>query len=161
VTSRLSGLRGRAIATAKGHHFIVDSPLTLGGPNEEINPIDLFLASLATHATFICERIAQEAGIPLASIAITVTGDFDPRAVRGEPVEPQLQALKLRLNLVGPSEAQAYTLVEAVRTRCLIYTTLVRAVPIEMETIVEGLSVIPTADLPPSQTRPNLNERAS
>src|SRR6266446_3059979 len=97
VTSRLSGLPGRAIVTARGHHFVIDSPLPLGGPNEEINPIDILLAALATCATFVCETVAREQGIPLKAIAVTTAGDFDPRGVCGEPVDPRLQALRVRL----------------------------------------------------------------
>src|SRR6266699_1807437 len=65
VTSRLSNLPGRAIVTARGHHFVVDSPPPLGGPNEEINPIDLLLSALATCGTFVCEKAAQEMSVLL------------------------------------------------------------------------------------------------
>ena len=138
VTSRLSGLRGRAIVAVRGHHFVVDSPLALGGPNEEVNPMDLLLSALATHGTFICERAAQEMGIPLHSVSITAEGEFDPRGVTGERVDPGLQTLHVRLALSGPTEAQCQALAEAVRTRCPVYTTLARAVPIDLETVTES-----------------------
>ena len=48
VTSHLTNEPGRAIVTARGHHFVVDSPAPLGGPNEEINPVDVLLSALAT-----------------------------------------------------------------------------------------------------------------
>ena len=51
VTSRLTNQPGRTIVTARGHHFVVDSPAPLGGPNEELNPIDLLLSALATCGT--------------------------------------------------------------------------------------------------------------
>lgn len=152
VTARLSGLRGRAITTAKGHHFVVDSPLTLGGPNEEINPLDLLLASLATHVAFVCERLAQEMGIALRAVAVTVTGEFDPRGVRGEPVDPQIQAISVRLNLGGPAQTEADVLAEAVRTRCLIYTTLARAVPITLQTVLEGSPERESSSTPPGHS---------
>src|SRR5207248_2034885 len=91
VTSHLSGLRGRAIVSVRGHHFVVDSPLSLGGPSEEANPIDLLLSALASHATFVCERAAQELDIPLHSVAITAMGDFDPRGVTANLVERHLK----------------------------------------------------------------------
>ncbi|NLX08247.1 MAG: OsmC family protein [Chloroflexi bacterium] len=147
VTARLSGWRGRAIATAKNHHFIVDSPLALGGPNEEINPIDLLLSALATHATFVCERYAQEQGIRLEMLVVAATGEFDPRGiVRGELVEPNLQQIQLRLTLAGVGFEEANALADAVRTRCPVYATLARAVPIEIRTVIER----PTLDLPQS-----------
>jgi uncharacterized OsmC-like protein len=137
VTSRLSGLPGRAIVTARGHHFIVDSPRPLGGPNEEINPVDVLLSALATCGTFVCETAAQEMGVPLKGIAVTAAGDFDPRGVCGEPVDPRMQAFRVRLALTGPSQAQAEALAQAFRTRCPVYTTLSRAAPIELEVVCE------------------------
>ncbi len=110
VTSRLSALTGRAIVSARGHHFVVDSPPPLGGPNEEINPIEVLLSALATCATFVCETAAQEMNIPLDSASVTAAGDFDPRGVCGEPVDPRMQAFRVRLSLTGPTQVQAETL---------------------------------------------------
>ena len=137
VTSRLSGQPGRAIVAARGHHFIVDSPPSLGGPNEEINPIDVMLSALATCGTFVCETAAREMDIPLDAIVVTAAGDFDPRGVCGEPVDPRFQKFRVRLAVSGPSEAQAEALANAFRTRCPAYTTLSRAVPTKLEVVVE------------------------
>ncbi len=137
VTSRLVNRPGRAIVTARGHHFVVDSPAALDGPNEEINPVDVLLAALATCGTFICETAAQEMGIPLHSIAVTAAGDFDPRGLCGGGVNPRMQAFRIRLALTGPSAVQAEALAEAFRTRCPVYTTFMRAAPIELEVVVE------------------------
>jgi len=137
VTSSLSNMPGRAIVTARGHHFIVDSPPPLGGPNEEINPIEVLLSALAACGVFVCETAAAEMSIPLEKIAVTVAGDFDPRGVCGEAVDPRLQLFRVRLALTGPSQAQAETLAKAFQTRCPVYTTLSRAAPIELEVITE------------------------
>jgi uncharacterized OsmC-like protein len=141
VTSNLSGQRGRAIVTAKGHHFVVDSPLTLGGPNEEINPIDLLLSSLATHGTFMCERIAREMGLPLKSVSFMVTGSFDPRGVSGEPVDPRIQGIRVRLYLEGVSSEQATILASAYQSRCTVYTTLARATTIDVDVVAVSSAV--------------------
>jgi uncharacterized OsmC-like protein len=136
VTSQLLGLRGRTIVNTKDHHLVVDSPLYLGGPNEEINPIDLLLSSLATHGLFVIEKIAQQMRIPLDDLRISVGADFDPRGVLGEPVDAGLHLLKVMLYMAGPSEAEAKELAEAFKTRCTIYVTLVRAVKINLEVSV-------------------------
>ncbi len=137
VNSSLSGQRGRAIVTAKGHHFIVDSPLTLGGPNEEVNPIDLLLSALSSHGVFVCERAAQEQNLPLKSVSISASGSFDPRGVSGEHVDPHMQWIRVRMNFTGLDETQAAVLVEAFRTRCPIYTTLSRATSIELTAVLD------------------------
>lgn len=137
ATVQLAGLPGRGILTARGHHLVVDSPAPLGGPNEELNPIDLLLGALAGCGTFVCERAAIEQGINLASVTVIVAADFDPRGVCGEPIDPRMQAIRVRLELRGPSEAEAELLVAAFRSRCPVYTTLARATPISIEVTVE------------------------
>jgi uncharacterized OsmC-like protein len=138
VTSHLSNQAGRAIVSARGHHVIVDSPAPLGGPNEEINPVDLLLSALATCGTFVCETAAQEMDIPLQGIDVTAAGDFDPRGLCGQGINPRMRAFRVRLALSGPTEEQAEALAEAFRTRCPVFTTFSRAAPIELEIAVEA-----------------------
>jgi uncharacterized OsmC-like protein len=139
ATSRLTNQPGRTIVSARGNHFVVDSPAPLGGPNEELNPIDLLLGALATCGTFVCEAVAQEMGIPLHGVTVTAAGDFDPRGLCGtEAIDPRMQGFRVRLALSGPSEEQGAALADAFRARCPVYTTFVRAAPIELE--VEVLS---------------------
>lgn len=138
VTSRLSNQSGRAILTARGHHVIVDSPPPLGGPNEEINPVDVLLGALATCGTFVCETVAGEEGILLQAVSVTAAGDFDPQGVCGEPVDPRLQEFRVRLSLTGPTEEQGQRLADAFKARCPVYTTLSRAAPIELEVVTAG-----------------------
>jgi uncharacterized OsmC-like protein len=138
VTSHLSNQAGRAIVTARGHHVIVDSPAPLGGPNEEINPVDLLLSALATCGTFVCETAAQEMDIPLHGIGVTAAGDFDPRGLCGQGINPRMRAFRVRLALSGPTEEQAEALAEAFRTRCPVFTTFSRAAPIELEITLEA-----------------------
>ena len=82
AVSWLSNQPGRAIVTARGNHFVVDSVPPLGGPNEEINPLDLILGAQATCAAFVYETAAQEKGIYAHRIAATVEGDFNPAGVK-------------------------------------------------------------------------------
>lgn len=136
VQAQLSNSTGRAIVSARGHHhFVVDSTPVLGGPNEEINPLELILSALATCAIFLCETASREQGFPLRRASAAVEGDFDPRGATDPAVSPHLQAFRVRLTLEGPSQAQAEALVEAFRQRCTIFTTLVRAAPIEIELV--------------------------
>ena len=130
--SQLSNIPKRAIASARGHHIVIDSPASLDGPNEELNPIDVLLIALGTCATLLCEVAASEAGIPLQDVSVDVAGDFDPRGICGEPVESGIQALRMRLNLTGPSSDQAQHLADSIRRRCPVYGTLSKAVPIEI-----------------------------
>ena len=133
ASCRLSNEPGRALLSIRGQHVVTDSPPTLGGPNEAANPVELLLSALAGCATFVCERAAQEMGIPLNAVNVIVAGNFDPRGVCGEPVDPRFQSFKVRLTFDGPDASQRETLLQAFKTRCPVYTTLSRAAPIEIE----------------------------
>lgn len=138
ATSRLSNESGRALVQVRGQHFVVDSPGALGGPNEAVNPAELVLCALAGCCTFVCETVAQEQRMPLRAVAVTAAGDFDPRGVCGEPFDPRFQAFRVRIVLDGPDDAQCEALVQAIRQRCPVYTTLSRAATIEIVVSREG-----------------------
>lgn len=135
ASSRLSNEHGRALITVRGQHLVTDSPPPLGGPNEAVNPAELLLAALAACATFVCDTAAREKNIPLKSIVVSASGDFDPRGVCGEPHDPRFQALRVRLALEGADPAQREELVKAFKTRCPVFTTLSRVAPTEIELV--------------------------
>ena len=147
ATSRLSNQPGRAIVSARGNHFVVDSVPPLGGPNEEINPLDLLLGAQATCAAFVYESAAQEMGLAVGDITATVEGDFNPAGVKDGSVNPRIRAMRVHIDLENATEEQAAKLAQQFQARCPMYTTLSRSVPIEITTgekkealVAEGLS---------------------
>lgn len=129
---RLSNEPGRALVTVRAQHLAVDAPPTLGGPNEAPNPVDLLLSALGSCAVFVCERAAHDMGIPLRSVHAAVAGDFDPRGVCGEAVDPRFQQFRLVLTLDGPDAPQGEILVQAFKARCPVYATLSRSAPVQV-----------------------------
>lgn len=129
---RLSNEPGRGLLTVRGQHLVTDSPPTLGGPNEAANPVELLLAALAACAAFVCEKVAQELGIALQAVHVAAAGDFDPRGVCGEAVDPRFQAFRVRLTMEGPDADQREALVKAFKTRCPVFTTLSKVAPVEV-----------------------------
>lgn len=134
ASATLSNQPGRAIVSARGNHFVVDSVPPLQGPNEERNPLDLMLGALATCGTFVYERVAQQESIALTALAATVEGDFNPAGVATGDVDPRLQAFRVHMQLAGATEADAELMEAEFQARCPIYTTLSRAAPIEITT---------------------------
>lgn len=133
AAAQLTNQPGRSIASARSHRWVVDSPPPLGGPNEEVNPLDALLSALATCAIFVCETVAREQGLGLAGARATVEADFDPRGIKGEDVNPKIQAFRLVLELDGvEEEGKAAELVAALQRRCPVYTTLVASAPIDV-----------------------------
>jgi len=130
--STLSNQPGRAIVTARGNHFVIDSVPPLNGPNEERNPLDLLLGALATCGTFVYEKAAEELDIPLQGITATAEGDFVPAGVKDGSVNPRLQAFRVNMAVSGVTTEQADTLTEHFQARCPIFTTLSRSAPVDI-----------------------------
>lgn len=68
----------------------------------------------------------------LVNAHAVVEGDLDPSGVKGEAVSPHIQALRMQLTLTGPTLEQGNIMIEAIESRCPVYTTLKRAAPIEL-----------------------------
>jgi putative redox protein len=136
IISELSNQLGRAIVSTRGHHIIVDSPPPLGGPNEELNPLDFLMAALATCGTFVIETAAREMDLPLESVRLEAEGDFDPRGVRGvEGIDPIITEIRVKIIIQGPTKEQSSVLVEQFKARCPVYNTLFRGAPIDLEVV--------------------------
>ena len=134
ASAQLSNQPGRAIVSARGNHFIVDSVPVIGGPNEELNPLDMMLGALATCGIFIAEKAAQELDVPLGAATATVEGDFDPSGVKTGETNPRIQAFRVHLDLPGADEEQTAALIDNFMRRCPMYTTVSRAAPVEITT---------------------------
>jgi uncharacterized OsmC-like protein len=134
VSAQLSNQPGRAIVSARGNHFVIDSVPPVDGPNEERNPLDLMMGSLATCGTFIFERSAQEMGIPPIGVTTVVEGDLDPRGVASMDagIDPRIQAFRVNVIVDGIDEEQGEEIKEQYKMRCPIYTTLIRSAPIDI-----------------------------
>lgn len=134
ASSSLTNQMGRAIATARGHHLIVDSPTPLGGPNQELNPLDILLAALATCGTFVIETAAREMNIPIGAVNLGVEGDFDPRGVKGEAgINPIITEFRVTVSIEHATSEQKDALIEQFKQRCPVYTTLSKASPVRFE----------------------------
>ena len=113
IISELSNQSGRAIVSTRGHHIILNSPPPLGGPNEELNPLDFLLSSLSTCGTFVIETAAREMDLSLESVHLEAEGDFDTRGVRGvEGIDPIITEFRVKVKIQGPSKEQSSVLVE-------------------------------------------------
>ncbi len=129
---------GRAIVLARGNRILVDSVPPLGGPNEEINPLDLLLGSLGTCGAFIYEAAAAEMGIDLHSLSVNVEADFAPAGLVDGAVNPRVRAFRATVTADGPTMDEMDALADEWRARCPIYTTLELAAPIEITNRLAG-----------------------
>jgi uncharacterized OsmC-like protein len=71
--------------------------------------------------------------LTLKGLSVRVTGEFDPVGAPDRGTVPYFNSIKMQLQLSEGSASDAEHLAEAIKTRCLIYATLARAVPIRLE----------------------------
>lgn len=132
VTATLTSVPGRAIVGVRNNNFVIDSPGALGGPNQELKPLDLLLAAQGTCGVFLFEKVAADGEIPLMAASAAIEADFNPQGLCDGSASPHIQAMRVHFTITGPDATQAQTLVDRWVKRCPIYNTLIRATEIEV-----------------------------
>ena len=108
VRSQSTDVRGRALVSARTQHFVVDSST---GPGEALFPAEVFLAGISACGVHLTERFADEFGIPLRKVDVTI------ESARLLSAPATFRSVELRFVLDGPTQAQAERLVEAYQAR--------------------------------------------
>lgn len=108
VRSYSSGVVGRALNSARTNHFVLDSP---NGPNEAVTNGEAFLSGVSSCGVTLIEMYAQQHGIPLKGMEVTIEG------IRSLASPNSFQAIDLRFALRGVDQAQAEQLVETYKGR--------------------------------------------
>ena len=67
----------RAAVQARDLQFVVDEPENLGGDNEAPNPVEYVLGALAACQEIVIKTHANQLGIDLESVEVSVEGDID------------------------------------------------------------------------------------
>jgi uncharacterized OsmC-like protein len=134
--AQLSNQPGRAIVSVQDKHFIADAMKVLGGPDQELNSPDMLLSALATCATILYEDEAIKQGVTLTAVAAKVEADYYRRGVKRGRVNPRIREFRVTVELEGPTAEEAEALEAGYVLRCPLYTTLIRAAPIEIENVV-------------------------
>ncbi len=90
--------------TGEGFRLIADEPRELGGGGEGPNPIELFLASIASCFAITARIHAGKMGVSIERISVSARGVLDLRAVSEiDGVEPGLESVELRAEIVSKS----------------------------------------------------------
>ena len=116
MQARSTDTFGRVLASCRDHHFIVDGPVQNGCPGEAVTPAELFLSSVACCGVELVQVIARETGTPLERASVAASGTVD-RSQQPRPDVTVFNAVRLRFELLGPTETQATDLVAAFKRR--------------------------------------------
>ncbi len=101
---------GRAVTNIRQHRLVIDEPVHLGGPGEEITPADAFLAGVAACGALMVEGQAREREIRLDKV------DVDLEAIRDRRDTSVFQRIEMSFRLSGPTREQATALVDHYKT---------------------------------------------
>ncbi len=142
ASATLSNQAGRAILSARDHYLVVDSVPPLGGPNLDINPLDLLLGAQVSCGSHIMESAASANGIPFNRVQGTVEADYDPRGIQDGSVSPAIQTMRVHWEIDAETSEEAQFFVDQWLARCPIYATLIRAMTIDVSHKLMGQGTV-------------------
>ncbi len=111
--ARSTGTLGRMLCSAREHHFVSDGPASLGCPEEEVMPGELFLAGIAACGVELVEVFAEEEGLPLRAARCDIEGEIGS----GDSGLTLFESVRLEFVLEGVTEEQGAHLVERFKGR--------------------------------------------
>lgn len=107
VRSASIGQPGRALNSARTHHFVLDSSTK----PEALSNTESFLAGISSCAVTLIENYAAANNVPLAGMSATITGSQD----RADPTK--FRRIEVLLELRGVGRGDADRLAEVWRNR--------------------------------------------
>lgn len=107
VRSASIGQPGRALNSARTHHFVLDS----SSKPEALSNTEAFLAGISSCAVTLIENYAVANTVPLAGMSATITGTQD----RADPTK--FRQIEVLLEMRGVGRADADRLTEVWRAR--------------------------------------------
>jgi uncharacterized OsmC-like protein len=119
---------------AGGFDFAADEPVSVGGTGTAPNPVQMALAALGSCQAITYRYWAEELGLRLDGVTVTVEADFDMGAFFGFPGAgtPAPSAVRCSVVLEGPEPPARYEeLAAAVDEHCPLLDLFCRPVPVE------------------------------
>jgi uncharacterized OsmC-like protein len=109
IRSASSGTIGRAVSEARGQRLTLDSSTHPSA--DALTNSEAFLAGVSSCGVTLIEAHAEQTGVPLARMAVTIEG------LRTAADPTRFASVAMRFELAGVSQAQAEELVQTYRNR--------------------------------------------
>lgn len=109
IRSSSSGTIGRAVNEARSQRLVLDS--SARPQPDALTNSEAFLAGISSCGVTLVEAHAQEIGVPLKGMTVTIDG------VRAAADTTRFATVTMRFELGGVSQAQAEQLIETYRSR--------------------------------------------
>lgn len=126
----------------EGHEVVADEPVELGGSGQGPNPIELFLASLASCFAITTRIFSRKLGVDVESVEVEAVAELDLRSVAmSSDVEPGLSKVVLKARVSSRSRCEDLDrLVDTVLRKWVVGSTVARAgvLRVEIEKVCSG-----------------------
>lgn len=115
------------------HTVIVDEPIEVGGTDLGMNPIQLFLSSLASCLTLVISIYAEAMGVKIDKIELKIEGDLDSDGMFGVPkIRPGLLKIRKYIKIeTSEDEESIQQILELAGIRCPVADSISKGVEIE------------------------------
>ena len=115
--------------------LVVDEPETLGGTDEDANPVEYILAGFAGCANVVGHVVAKELGFTIKNLRIEVSGELNPERFLGSSYKERAGFKSINLNLIPDTDAPIETLtkwLQIVEERCPVKDNLQNKTPVRI-----------------------------
>ena len=109
IRSSSSGTIGRAVSEVRGQRLVLDS--STRPQQDALTNSEAFLAGISSCGVTLIEMHAQDKGIPVRRLDVTIEG------VRTAEAPARFASISMRFEIAGVSQAQAEELVQTYRSR--------------------------------------------
>lgn len=132
VTGRAVGSVATEIQAGK-HRFLVDEPGALAGDDAAASPVEYALGALVSCQVVVFRLYAQQLGLTIDELEITVEGDLDVRKLFGidESGRAGFNDVRVKVGITGPNTTEEYeNLRKIVDAHCPVLDLFVNPVPV-------------------------------
>ena len=121
--------RCRLEASTRQHTVVIDEPAVRGGTDSAATPLETMLASFLACLNVISHLIADEMGIEIADLSMSLDATFDTDGIRNTtPTTLPFPEIALTMNITtSASDAEIAQLREDLAKRCPMTVVLTRS----------------------------------
>lgn len=132
LVNKVSGVKMEV--EARGHKIIIDEPVTAGGTDEGMTPVEMMLGSLGTCQAITASIFAQMYGIKIDELRVEVEGDKDSDGITGSnpDVRPGFQNIRFHYYVKSSMpEERIRQLLTIAEKKCPVGDSINHGVPFE------------------------------
>ncbi|MEA4971909.1 hypothetical protein SDC9_117375 [bioreactor metagenome] len=122
---------------ARGHKVKLDEPISGGGTDKGMNPVEMLLGSIAACQTITTAIYAESMGIKIDDLSIDVEGDMDSAGFMGyAKFRPGYTNIRSHIKIKSDSDpAMVQQLIDLVEIRCPVEDSVKNGVDISHPTL--------------------------